>query len=73
MDLVYCDGQGKNESVLYEGTSADGLVYTVRLSKCTKIAVHDSNLQLLEQPDYTNIPQTPLEYRNEVGVGMSLQ
>eukprot|EP00957_Ditylum_brightwellii_P007740 585496-Ditylum_brightwellii.AAC.1 len=35
--------------------------------------VHDSNLQLLDQPDFLNIPKTPLDLRNEVGHGLSLE
>ena len=72
MDLVYRDGKGNNEAVVYEGASADGLSHTIRLANGTKLAVHDSNLQLLDQPDFSNIPKTPLEYRNEIGKGLSL-
>ena len=73
MDLVYRDGQGKNVPVVYEGASADGMTHTIRLADGSKLPVHDSNLQLLDQPDFSNIPKTPLEYRNEVGVGLSLE
>ena len=73
MDLVYRDGQGKNLPVFCEGASADGLPHTVRLEYGTKLTFHDSNLQLLDQPNFSNIPKTPLDYRNEVGTGLSLE
>ena len=73
MDLVYRDGKGNNVTAVYEGASTDGLTHTVRLENGKKIDVHDSNLQLLNQPDFANIPKTPLDYRNEVGNGISMQ
>lgn len=73
MDLVYRDGKGNNVTAVYEGASADGLTHTVRLENGTRVDVHDSNLQLIDQPDFANIPRTPLDYRNEVGKGLTLQ
>ena len=73
MDLVYRDGKGNNVTAVYEGASADNLTHTVRLQDGTRLDVHDSNLQLLDQPDFSNIPKTPLDYRNEVGHGISLK
>eukprot|EP00957_Ditylum_brightwellii_P008398 635975-Ditylum_brightwellii.AAC.1 len=35
--------------------------------------VHDSNLQLLDQPDFSNIPKKPIDFRNEVGHDLSLE
>ena len=61
MDLVYCNEKGNNEAVVYEGASTNGLIHTIRLANGTKLAVHDSNLQLLDQPNFSNIPKTPLE------------
>ena len=72
MDLVYRDGKGNNVAAVYERASADELTHTVRLENGTRVDVHDSNLQLLNQPGFANIPQTPLDYRNEVGSGISL-
>ena len=73
MDLVYRCGKGNNVTAVYKGASADGLTHTVRLENSTRVDVHDSNLQLLNQPDFANIPKTPLDYRNEVGNGILLQ
>ena len=41
-------------------------------SNLSEPPIHDSNLQLLNQPDFSNIPKTPLDYRNEVGTGLTL-
>ena len=58
MNLVYYDGHGNNVPVVYEGVITGGLTHTIRLSDGSKIAVHDSNLQLLDEPDFSNIPKT---------------
>ena len=34
--------------------------------------LHDRNLQLLNQPDFANIPKNPLDYINKVGSGLTL-
>ena len=73
MDLVYCDGKGNNVAVVYEVDSANGLLHTIRLEDVTKLDVHNINLQLLDQPDFSNIPKTNLNYRNKVGTGLSLE
>ena len=72
MELTYNDGQCEIQLVAYEGSSADGKSHTVRTRDGSKFVVHNSNLQLLNQPDFANIPKTPLEYRNEVGTGLTL-
>eukprot|EP00957_Ditylum_brightwellii_P015263 1149997-Ditylum_brightwellii.AAC.1 len=66
MNLVYQDGKGNDITVVYEGASAVKLTHMVRLQNGTKMDVHDSNFQLLDQPDFSNIPKTPLDFRNEV-------
>ena len=73
MDIMYRNVQGKNLPVIYEGASADGLLHTARLEDGTKLTVRDSNLQLLDQPNFLNMSKTPLDYRNEVGTGLSLE
>ena len=72
MNLLYCCGNEESETVVYEGASADGLLHTIRLEDKTKLNVYDSNLQLLDQLDFSNIPNTPLNYRNEVGTRLTL-
>ena len=62
MELTYNDGQGEIRAVAYKGSSADGKIHTVRTKDGSKFVVHDSNLQLLNQPDFSNMPKTPLDY-----------
>ena len=73
MDLFYRNVAGKNISEVYEGDSANGIKHTIHLEDGARLDTNDSNLQLLDQPDFSNIPKTPLDYRNEVGSGISLQ
>ena len=70
MDLVYCDGKVNNVAVVYEGAIANVLLHTINLEDGTKIDVHDRNLQILDQPYFSNIPKTPLDYRNKVGTSI---
>ena len=73
MDLFYRDGAGNNIPVVYEGASDNGIRHTIRLEDGARLDTNDSNLQLIDQPDFSNIPKTPLYYINEVGSGLSLQ
>ena len=70
---MYHDGQSKNIPVLYEVDSADGFLHTAHFEHGANLTVHDSNLQLLDQPDLSNMPKAQLDYRNEVGTGLSLE
>ena len=72
MNLLYCCGNEKIETVFYEGATADGLLHTICLEENTKLSVYDRNLQLLYQPDFSNMLNTPLEYKNKVGTGLTL-
>ena len=60
-------------TAVYKGASANHLTHTIPLQDGTTLDLHDSNLQLVDQPDFGNIPKIPLDYRNEVGNGLSLQ
>ena len=71
MNMLYCCGKKENETVVYEGASADCLLHTIRLKDNTNLSVYDSNLQLLDQPSFLNISNSPLYYRNEVGTGLT--
>ena len=73
MNLVYSDVHGKNVPRFYEGASTDVLRHTIRLSDSSKIAVHNSNLELLDQPNFSNIPITHLDYINEVGTRLTIE
>ena len=52
MDLAYCHGMGKSVAVIYEGASTDILTHTIRLEYTSQIQIHNSNLQLIDQPDF---------------------
>ena len=71
MSLVFADGTGKSETVVYEGVMPDGLTHTVRRQDGTRLNVHDAHLRLKLQADLSNIPRTPLDYCKEVGKGIS--
>ena len=71
MNLLYCCSNEGSETVVYEGASADGLLHTIRLKDNTNLSIYDSNLQLLDQHSFLNMPNTPLDYRNEVGTGLT--
>ena len=73
MELFYRNGYGNNISAVYKGASANSLKHTVRLEDGTRLDTNDSNLHLLDQTDFSNIPKTPLDHINEVGSGISLQ
>ena len=73
MDLFYRNVAGKNISEVYEGDSANGIKHTIQLEDGARLDTNYSNLQLLDQPYFSNIPKTPRGYRNEVGSGLSLQ
>ena len=73
MNLTYRDGKGKSVAVVYKVTSADSLTHTIRLEDGSNIQIHDINLQLIDQPDFSNFPKTPLDYRNWVGTGLTLE
>ena len=72
MNLLYFCGNKENETVVYKGASADGLLHTISLKDNTKLSVYDRNPQLLDQPSFSNMLNTPLDYRNELGTGLTV-
>ena len=73
MNLMYCDGAGNSVPVVYEGASANGLLHTSRFANGSKLEVRDSYLELIHQPYNLNMPKTPIDYKNEVDTGLSLE
>ena len=69
--LVYKDGKGNHEAVVYEGVSADGNRHIVRTSDGAKVVTPESHIQDMNQADLTNVPTTPLEYCQEIGKGLT--
>ena len=72
MNLLCCCGNKESETVVYEGASEYGILHTIRLKDNTKLNFYDRNLQLLDQLNFLNMPNNPLDYRNEVGTGLTL-
>ena len=66
MDLLYKDGKGSNQPVVYEGAESNGLFHRVRLQDGSSVTVDASHLQMIHQPDLTNVPSTPFDYQKEV-------
>ena len=64
INLFYHDGAGNNLSAVYKVANDNGLKHTTCLEYGARLDIHNSNLQLLDQPDFSNIPKTPLDYRN---------
>ena len=58
MDLMYRNAQGNNIPVVYKGASSNRFIHTAPFEDGTKLNVHDSNLQLLDQPDFSNMPKS---------------
>ena len=68
---MYTDGKGSQARMVYEGATPVGLWHTLRLDDGLKVVTPPSHVHFLDQPDFSNIPSTPLDYRNEVGIGIS--
>ena len=66
-----CTLTGSQSRMVYEGATPDGLWHTLRRDNGVKVVTPPSHVHFLEQPDFSNIPSTPLDYRNEVGIGIS--
>ena len=71
--FLYHDGKGNNITVFYKRAIANNLLHNICLEYGTKLYVDDSNLQIINQPDFSNIPKNPLDYQNEIGTGISLE
>ena len=69
-DVLYTDGSGSQSRMVYEGATPDGLWHTLRRDNGVKVVTPPSHVHFLEQPDFSNIPSTPLDYCNEVGIGI---
>ena len=69
--LLFKDGKGENELVVYEGATLDDKFHTICKADGTKIVTPESHLRIMSQPDLSNIPTTPLDYCKEVKLGIS--
>ena len=73
MEIVYRDRAGKNIPAVYDIASEKHIKHTIRLEDGARIDANDINLQLIYQPGFSNLPKAPLNYCNEVGIGISLK
>jgi hypothetical protein len=71
VSLVFSDGAGCSEMVVYKGVMPDGLTHTVWQQDGTCLNIHNAHLHLKLKADLTNIPCTPLNYCKEVGKGIT--
>ena len=72
IDLLYKYGNVNNDTVVYEGDSANGVNHTIQQKKDgTKLTTLESHLWVLDQPDLCNIPSTPLDYCKIFGKGLT--
>ena len=73
MNLIYQSVQGNNIPVVYKGSIAGVFLHASRFEDGAKLTAHDSNLQLLDQRNFLNMPKTQFEYRNEVVTRLLLE
>ena len=52
MDLMYRNGECKSTPVVYKGANDNGLFHKISLKDRAKLDVYDSNLQLVDQPNF---------------------
>jgi hypothetical protein len=67
----FTDGKGSQARVVYKGATADGLWHTLHRDDGSRIVTPASHVSLLDQPVFSNVPSTPLDYCREVGIGIS--
>ncbi len=71
MDIIFKYGTGKSEHVVYKEATASGLKHVLRCIDGSWSHVDKSNLSLINQIGFENIPQMPLNYCQEAGIGIS--
>jgi hypothetical protein len=71
MNIIFKDGTGKSEHVIYEGATANGLKHVIRRIDGSQSNVDQSHLSFTNQIGFENIPQTQLNYCKEVGIGIT--
>ena len=71
MNIIFKDGTGKSEHVVYEGATANGLKHVIRHIDGSQSNIDQSHLSFTNQIGFESIPQTPLDYCKEVGIGIT--
>jgi hypothetical protein len=71
MNIIFKDGTGNSEQVVYKGATASGLKHIIRLIDGSQSHIDQSHLSCINQIGFENIPQTPLDYCQELCIGIS--
>ncbi len=71
MNIIFKDGTGKSAHVVYKGATANGLKHMIRRIDGSWSNIDQSHLSFTNQILFGNIPQTPLDYCNKVGIGIT--
>ncbi len=71
MNIIFKDGTRKSKHVVYEGSTGNGLKHVIRCIDGSWSNVDQSYLSFTNQIGFENIPQTPLDYCKEVGIGIT--
>ncbi len=69
INIIFKDGTGKSEHVVYKGATASRLKHVIRRIDGSKSHIDQSHLSLINQIGCENIHQTPLNYC--LGIGIS--
>ncbi len=71
MNIIFKDGTGRSKNVVYKGATANGLKHVIRHINGSQSNIDQSHLSFANQIGFENIPQTPLDYCKEVGIGIT--
>ncbi len=71
MNIIFKDGTGKSKHVVYKGATANGLKHVIQCIDSSWSNVDQSHLSFTNQIRFKNIPQMPLDYCKEVGIGIT--
>jgi hypothetical protein len=71
MNIIFTDGTGKSKHVVYKGATVNGLKHIISCIDGYQSNVNQSHLSFTNQIGFEIIPQTPLDYCKEVGIGIA--
>ena len=71
MNIILKDGTGKSKHVVYKGATANGLKHVIRRIGGSQSNIDQSHLSFTNQIGFESIPQMPLDYCKEVGIGIT--
>ncbi len=71
MNIIFKDGTRKSNHFVYKGATANGLKHVIRCYDGSWSNIDQSHLSFTNQIGFEYIPQTPLNYCKEVGIGIT--